>query len=173
MLEPPHSCVDQTVDEIVGLFVAIGRTLQRRGVPAWLQQLDLTIAQLRVLFWLAHEGPVTIGRLAELLGVGQPTASHLVDRLVRAQLVARTEDPHDRRYTLARLTERGEEMVEMLHQARRDWLRTCLARLGADERAALLHGIRALARVCQADLAAPGLTAALYGDGAGEPGASL
>lgn len=151
MREPVQSRVDKTVDEVMELFVSIAGALQRRGVPTWLQQLDLTLAQVRVLFTLATEGPATIGKLAELLGVGQPTASHLVDRLVHARLVARAEDPNDRRYTVARLTSRGEEMISILHQERRDVLRSWLARLNADDLAALLRGIQALAHACEAN----------------------
>jgi DNA-binding MarR family transcriptional regulator len=146
---PGLSC--DRVDEIIELFVTIMRAIHQASVPEWLQ-IDLTMAQAKVLFVLACNGPTTIGRVAESLGIGQPTASHLVDRLVRAELVERLEDPNDRRHTLARLTAQGEVVIGTLRQEQRDRLHASLAQLSADELAALLHGLRALAHVCRADL---------------------
>jgi DNA-binding MarR family transcriptional regulator len=45
--------------------------------------------------------------------VGSTIASHLVDRLV-----LRTEDPLDRRRTLAQLSPSGEELAEWINQVR-------------------------------------------------------
>ena len=58
---------------------------------------------------------ICIGQIAEILGIGQPTASHLIDRLVQAQLVSRTEDPLDRRRTLAQLSPNGVELAERIN----------------------------------------------------------
>jgi DNA-binding MarR family transcriptional regulator len=53
-------------------------------------------------------------QIAKHLGVGEPTASHLVDKLVQAGLVDRSEDPMDRRRAIVRLSLAGEELIEKL-----------------------------------------------------------
>src|SRR5436305_10823750 len=123
----------------------IARAMHTAAEPTWLQ-LDLTIGQLKGLFTLA-DSPMTIGQLAEALGSGKPAASILVERLVQLGLVERAEDLLDRRRTIARVTARGEELTARLRQGGRERLRAWLSRLGDDDLAALVQGLRALAAV--------------------------
>jgi DNA-binding MarR family transcriptional regulator len=119
-----------------------------RGVATpTLLALDLTLAQLRALVTLHVHGSQTIGGLGRALGVSEPTASLLVERLVRRGLVRRGEDAADRRRVLVSLTESAAHAFEAVRadgeRAVDDWL----ARLGADDLAALTTGLRALALV--------------------------
>ena len=66
------------------------------GLPGWLAQ-DLTLAQVRTLFLIAHEAPLPMGRIAEILGVSVASASGIVDRLERHGLVVRQHRTDDRR----------------------------------------------------------------------------
>ncbi|MCL5110030.1 MAG: MarR family transcriptional regulator [Chloroflexi bacterium] len=118
--------------------------------PGWLD-LDLTVAQIKGLFVLAKHGPLTISRVAELLHVGNPRASMLVEQLVESGLVERAEDAADRRRSLARLTPRGEATVSRLHEGGRERLREWLGRLPAEELAALALGLDGLLAVAAAD----------------------
>ncbi|MDA8218560.1 MAG: MarR family transcriptional regulator [Dehalococcoidales bacterium] len=130
--------IERALDMLRGIFAAV-----RAAEPAWLE-LDLTVGQIKGLFFLAHHGPMTIGQVAEGLHIGTPWASVLVDRLVDLGLVERTEDPADRRRTLARLTPRGEELVVQAKEGGRERLRQGMCRLSADDLAALLRGLEAL-----------------------------
>src|SRR5207244_1942970 len=85
------------------------------------------------------------------LGVGLPTGSHLVQRLVQAGLVDRTEDIENRRRTLVRPSTEGESLVGRLRNGSRDKLRDYLVLLDEEDRADLKRGLRALARLCAAD----------------------
>jgi DNA-binding MarR family transcriptional regulator len=140
---------DALLHEVVELLFSYGHEMQRTTVTAW-GGLELTVAQLKVLFTLASEGKVTIGRIAQTLSISQPTASHLVGRLVQARLVEHMEHTPDRRYTLAGLTEEGETIVRRLRQGRQDRLYSSLARLDERDVAALRQGLAALVRVFQA-----------------------
>ncbi|MBF6592027.1 MAG: MarR family transcriptional regulator [Ktedonobacterales bacterium] len=146
---PRTTPTNERATETFALFRALMRAQQAVRSAAWVE-LDLSCAQLKTLFALAAEGPATIGQVAERLSVGLPTASHLVERLVRAGLVERTEDPTDRRRALARLTPRAEELTERLfgHIRRlHEWIDA----LEEDDLAALARGLRALVRVASAD----------------------
>src|SRR6059058_3024196 len=90
---------EQIIKTVLESHAAIFRKLRRSVAPGWLQ-LDLSIAQVRVLFVLTQHPAAPIGTIAQVLGIGLPTASHLVEKLVRAGLVQRAEDPKDRRQTL-------------------------------------------------------------------------
>src|SRR5262245_34854007 len=141
-----------TIDEITEAYRDVSRALWRSTAPVW-AELDLSMAQLKTLFFLHNAGAVTIGQVAEALGVGLPTASHLVDRLVQAQLAVRAEDPDDRRRTLAYLASQGKELAERLHQGSRDQLCQWLALLDDADLAALLQGLCALGRAASMDTA--------------------
>jgi DNA-binding MarR family transcriptional regulator len=134
------------IQEIIEAHRNILRTLAISTSSAWIE-LDLSMAQLKTL-WIIHAaGVASIGEIAETLGVGQPTASHLVDRLVQAQLVARAEDPLDRRRTLAQLSVSGKELIERLQRIRNEPLRRWLAQLDEAALEALRQGLRALDQV--------------------------
>lgn len=66
---------------------------------------------------------VTMGDLAERLGVRHHSAVGLVDRLVARGLVRRQVDPADRRQVRIRLTRRAEAVLARLSLAHRDELR--------------------------------------------------
>ena len=111
-------------------------------------ETDLTIAQLRTLLVLAEEGPLVIGQIAQRLGIGLSTGGHLVERLVQAGLAERTEDPEDRRRTLARLTPKGEDLYARL-LTHPQHMQTLIRKLDKDDLAALLQGLRALNRLLE------------------------
>lgn len=142
-------------DQIVAAIEAhntIFRALQAETTPEWLQ-LDLSMAQLKAVLVLAYEQSATIGTLAQRLGVGLPTASHLTERLVQAGLAERIEDRADRRRTLARLSAEGHALVARLQQGQNEQLYGYLAQLSATELHGLLQGLHGLARVLTAQTA--------------------
>jgi DNA-binding MarR family transcriptional regulator len=139
---------EQIIKTVLESHAAILRKLRRSVAPGWLQ-LDLSIAQVRVLFVLTQHPDAPIGTIAQALGIGLPTASHLVEKLVRAGLVQRTEDPKDRRQTLVRLTQQGEDLIEHLSQDRLEQVRFWLNQLNEEELTALRVGLEALARVAE------------------------
>ena len=73
-------------EEAVSQLRQLLRGVQGATAPAWLE-LDLSMGQLRMLFALQACGTTSLVRVAERLGVGSPTASVLVDQLVRLGFV--------------------------------------------------------------------------------------
>lgn len=94
---------------------------------------ELTFSQLRLLFHLREQGPVSISKLAENLGVTVPTASGVVDRIERHGLVTRRHRADDRRVVDCALTEGGEQLVREMAGARLDAIRRALAVLSPRE----------------------------------------
>src|SRR3954452_22475924 len=67
-----------------------------------LAPLDLTVKHYGLLTLLVHEGPVSQGRLGEVMKIDRTTMVALIDELERAGHVDRTRNPEDRRaYALA------------------------------------------------------------------------
>lgn len=91
------------------IITAVARTIQEH---------DLDVAQLAVLYVLDERGSLRVGDVATELLVSLPTASRLVDDLVRQKLVAREEDPSDRRARVLTLASKGRAFVAKSSEAR-------------------------------------------------------
>src|ERR1700737_3025627 len=103
-----------TIDEALVARRKIQRALLTSTASRW-RDLDISMQQLRALTVLRDEEVATVGRLAELFGIGLPAASILADRLVRAGYLERNEDPADRRRVLLTLTRAGVQLGTDLH----------------------------------------------------------
>jgi MarR family transcriptional regulator, organic hydroperoxide resistance regulator len=79
---------------------------------AVMNEAGLTMAQMVALHLLTHLGPVSVSSIAACLKLSPPATSHLVDRMVVAGLVGRTEDPIDRRHKRIEITSTGRELIE-------------------------------------------------------------
>jgi DNA-binding MarR family transcriptional regulator len=143
---PPELVEADTIGEILHLGHLLAKTFQADVAPIVLE-LDLSMAQVKILFILATENPVTVGIVADKLGIGFPTASYQVDKVVQAGLVCRAEDANDRRRTLVFLTPTGEELVQRLGRGRKERLCEWLNQLNVAERQSLLVGLKAMVRV--------------------------
>jgi len=73
--------------------------------------LDLTMPQIRTLSFLS-QGPKKMKDISENLGRGMPSATSMIDRLVKKQYVVRTEDPSDRRVVVCELTTTGKTTLD-------------------------------------------------------------
>lgn len=140
MAEPANGDRERTA----ALLHRVSRALRDPQDEAW-RALDVSMAQLKLLFSLHYRGPATVGELANRMGVKLPTVSTTLERLVRADYVERTHDPDDRRVVINRLTAEGTALVERLREERRVRVEQALARLDEPEIAALHHGLSALA----------------------------
>src|SRR5690242_12971564 len=93
----------------------------------------LTLSQLRILMLVARHGSVSGSELAGMVGIGAAALTGMIDRLVVQDLVARAEDPHDRRVRRIALTRAGKELIASIFNAGEEKMRTLLSRLSAEE----------------------------------------
>jgi DNA-binding MarR family transcriptional regulator len=101
----------------------VGQILQRAediynmlspGIPTEWFTSDLTVAQLRVLLVLQSTDSSRMSDIASVLDVALSTATGIVDKLVRKELVIRETDPQDRRLVICRLSPTGQEVMNRL-----------------------------------------------------------
>ena len=112
--------------------------IHRRSADDTLEVMNeagLTMAQMVALHLLTKIGPVSVSSIAACLKLSPPATSHLVDRLVVAGLVGRSEDPTDRRHKRIVITPRGRELIESTQEARTREFTRVLASLTAEVRA--------------------------------------
>jgi len=127
----------------------IGLALEQRVASLWwllTRELpnDLSRCAASTIARLRDEGPQRVTTLAAAELIAQPTMSQLVQRLERAGLVERREDPADRRAARIAATEAGERALVERADARARWLGRRVAQLGEDDRRALAAALPAL-----------------------------
>ena len=110
----------------------------------WME-LDLTLAQLKVLFLLFGQAPIRMSALATGLGIALPSCTSLVDRLLEAGMVERKVDRLDRRLVLCVLSEEGRELVSKLWQSGQLQSEALLERLTLEE----LHVVAQAMTICR------------------------
>ena len=142
----------ELVSTVVKAYMELFVNMQFNAVSHWLM-LELTFAQARALIILAVRKELTVSQLARLLGVGNPTASILIQQLVARGLVTRTEGTSDRRQTVIRLSEQGAEIgVGRRRQREQQWQRW-LSHLSDDDLSALARGLTAILDVIKKESA--------------------
>ncbi|WP_081416364.1 MarR family winged helix-turn-helix transcriptional regulator [Arthrobacter castelli] len=117
--------------------------LIRRRSPGW----DMTTAQSSVITTLTDKGAMRMGTLANLEGVRLPTATSVVNGLIKLGLVERRADPDDRRAVVVDLTTQGRAEVGELAEDRNQYFARQLDRLTGEERAALEAAVPAMTRL--------------------------
>lgn len=110
--EPTAVDVDPLMAAALTINAAVVRSLA--SVDA-----SVSVAQLRVLVLLAAEKRLNLSSIARRLGVNPSNASRTCDRLVKAELIHRTEDPADRRHIALSLAPEGEKLLDVVMQRRR------------------------------------------------------
>ncbi|QKJ21308.1 MarR family transcriptional regulator [Microbacterium hominis] len=88
---------------------------------------------------------LSIGEIAEAVGVDQPRASRLVQQCVDEGLARREADPDDARRTRVALTDEGRTLVRGARGQRREALETALAAFTEAEREELARLLAKLA----------------------------
>ena len=126
-----------TMREWVELFMA--RSMH--DLTRFIKQADLNMAQYSTLMRLHHLDHCGVSDVGEKLGITNAAASQLVDKLVQAGLVARTEAAHDRRVRELALTDQGRALVKSSLEARLSWTRGLGESLPPAKRDAIIQAL--------------------------------
>ncbi len=109
-------CTQQNISLLAKFLYAAGRV--ESNLEAALADTGLSLAKFALLAHLAKvDEPLPLTRLAERLVCVKSNITQLIDRLEAEELVARIDDPKDRRSVLAALTEEGRRRYELGGQA--------------------------------------------------------
>ncbi len=111
---------------------------------------QLSVPQFRCLNFIARQPGSSVSAVAAFLGVTLPTASAMVDRLVKAGAVAPTVAVADRRRSELHVTEAGQAQVRQIRRGARGEFARALAACSSDELRSLHTGMAVLQRAFQA-----------------------
>jgi DNA-binding MarR family transcriptional regulator len=137
-------------DELINTLERVQDSFERRALSSMAEPListPLTMQQLKVLTMIAIDPEKATGHeLAVLLKVSVATMSGLVDRLVEHGMVARGEDPSDRRVRRLTVTPEGSATIRSLLSSAGTMPTPVLRRLAIEDLRALVQGILAFER---------------------------
>ncbi len=141
---------DLMIEETVRACRRYWTALLASTEPVW-AELELTTLQLKGLVLLEARGARAVSSIASALGITRPSASVLVEQLVRMGIARRADDDTDRRRALVCLTQEGKELIARLHRGDEHFMEQLFARLNPDDLIALRRGLHALTEaICAA-----------------------
>jgi len=146
-MEQVDECATSVL-EVVPLVMDTLRAAMRQNVGD-----QFSVPQFRCLNFIAREPGSSISAVASFLGVTLPTASAMVDRLVRAGAVRTRSFPGDRRRTQLHITAAGKSQLGEIRRGAHADLVRALAGLGARELRELQTGLGVLEHAFSANTA--------------------
>lgn len=98
------------------LYIKLSRAAEsvNQRVNRHLQDVHLTVSQFGVLEALYHLGPLTPGQLCDKILRSTGNLTLVIDNLAKRGLVARHQNPEDRRSTIVELTAAGRDLITTL-----------------------------------------------------------
>jgi DNA-binding MarR family transcriptional regulator len=143
---------DADLDRVVAVFDAMMHRLMAGHAPE-LNAIDLTMSQTKAMYLVLAAGQLRMSELAARLGVTSSTATGVVDGLVGQGLLARHEDPADRRQVVVTATAEAEATLERFRELNSRRMRQMLSHVAADDLAVIERALHVLDAALAADQA--------------------
>jgi DNA-binding MarR family transcriptional regulator len=134
----------QTFSQIVRQWMDTFMHRSMRGWSQFVKSTGLSMPQFSILMQLYHKGASGMSELSERFGISPAAASQLVDKLVQADLLLRTENPNDRRAKQVALTARGKQLIEQGIAERYRWMEKLDENLSLEERNKVAEALKIL-----------------------------
>ena len=138
---PAQQCAGEIMETVPAVMRFLRAKMRHHSAPF------LSVPQFRVLVFLYRHPGASLSSVAEHLGVTCPTASVLVDRLVRRGLVDRTAYPQERRRIALTLTAAGARHLQQAREATNVRVADLLAGLPKSDVLKILEGVTLLGDV--------------------------
>ena len=120
-----------------------------RGLSRFAKSTGLSMPQFSILMQLHHKGACGMSAISERFDVSAAAASQLVDKLVHAGYIERTEDPNDRRAKLLDLSPKGRELIEQGASERYRWMKELISQLSPQEQEQVAEALSVLTNAAQ------------------------
>jgi len=115
--------------------------------------LDICPTDFSVLELLLHKGPLPVNTIGKKVFLASGSITAAIDRLASLRLVARHDDPGDRRVRVVVLTEQGETLIREKFAEHKEHMSLAFSALGKDEIVLLQNLLRKLGKGAEEILA--------------------
>lgn len=136
-----------TIDELTREISIMLPKLMKGAKSSFLSKSNISPAKMIMLVSIHDHGQCKIKTLARERSISPPTATGLIDRLVKAGYVKRDSDPEDRRVVMVSLTKKGEKLVrDFLSTVQHRW-RNILVHLTSKEQHQYLNIVKKIVAI--------------------------
>jgi MarR family 2-MHQ and catechol resistance regulon transcriptional repressor len=119
------------------------RTLERLAIQS-IESEGVGLSDFGVMEMLLHKGPRPVNEIGRRIGLTSGAITTAVDRLESCEMVARENDPGDRRARIVRLTKGGAAQAATLFAAHKKAMDSAAGGLSKTERATLIALLKKL-----------------------------
>jgi len=140
--------MEELIAQIIEAQRRMNRVIRERTLDSWVK-LNLTIPQLKSLFYISRHGRVNLSGLASGIRVTPANVTGIADRLVEQGLLTRTPDHDDRRVSWLRATDKGKTLINDLREGRAQEMRRILDQLTEEELSTVARGFELVARAAE------------------------
>lgn len=143
MITSYDETLQQSIDRFWETVPPVWNMVRSRLRSAAAEQFGMTVEQFHILRYIrkgAHSG----SELAQLGRISRPAISQGVDALVNKGLISRQQSASDRRYVQLELTESGAALLESIFGQARQWMKTKLTSLNADDLQSIMSALTIL-----------------------------
>ncbi|OGF51126.1 MAG: hypothetical protein A2231_00665 [Candidatus Firestonebacteria bacterium RIFOXYA2_FULL_40_8] len=110
---------------------------------------NLTISELKILNIFKDQSRYKMSELANACGMPLPTATHVVDKLVKNNLVKRTLDENDRRVIFVEFTEEGKKVMAVCEVHHKENVKKMMSALDKKDQERLISTLEQFAIVME------------------------
>ena len=137
-------------NQMIGALNDWASVFFRRSIIDFLEfthKNGVSMAQITVLMMLYYDGATTILAIRQSMFGSRSAITQLVEKLVRLNLVDRSESLEDRRVKVVRLTEKGRSLVEEGIVSRQDWIQPMVEKFDKAEQDKMTEMLKSLTLV--------------------------
>lgn len=135
------------LDQLITRLFAAHKLMRQQNKPQQRTAVDpSSMIQMHVLYYLSEHAESTMKDVARYLGITPPSATSLINGLVKAHDLQRTADAHDRRKIHLSVTKKGTQRLKKGLCQVQTKIRGLLMRLNASEQEQLIKIIEKLSR---------------------------
>lgn len=127
------SITPDTTGDIATLWMKTGKLLRRRILSA-VGRPTVNPQQLFAMFLICEHDRMTMKELAVHLGITSPSATSLVNRLVRMKWVVRVTDPLNRKLVRLRMAPAGKTAIQSAMKVQSKAMKDLLSLLSPEDR---------------------------------------
>ena len=117
-----------------------------RDSARFIKSSGFSMQQFFLLMQVRHREHCGISDLSENLEITNAAASQLVDKLVQAGMLERTENPHDRRAKQVELSLKGQEFIAQGIEQRYRWVDEVTLKLSIEEQERIAEALNIMIR---------------------------
>ncbi|MDB5160745.1 MAG: hypothetical protein JWO96_125 [Candidatus Saccharibacteria bacterium] len=107
--------------------------LQRSMHPSTWRGLDISRAQVGMLYMLYYHKCPNMKKLAAQMDISKSAITQIMEPLIEKGFVSRTPDPKDRRVAILALTKKGHQTIKKFNHQRTEGLRAAMTQLNDKE----------------------------------------